>query len=144
MSSGFSARYGVSHPCDLLARAAERGIGMVALTDRDMVTGTVRFAKAAMAAGAAGAQPVSGVDLGVAPPRSARRSPPPHPGARGVGAHVAEAAFRATFWPGTRRVGRGCAGWCPPRTPKPSPRVCRGQRRGRCSPSTPTTASWCC
>lgn len=64
VSSGFSARYGASHPRDLLARAAERGIGTVALTDRDMVTGTVRFAKAAMTAGV---QPVFGVDLGVAP-----------------------------------------------------------------------------
>ncbi|MET9210108.1 PHP domain-containing protein, partial [Streptomyces bacillaris] len=51
VSSGFSARYGASHPHDLVARAAERGIGALALTDRDMVTGTVRFAKAAAAAG---------------------------------------------------------------------------------------------
>lgn len=51
MSSGFSARYGAPYPRDLLARAAEGGIGTVALTDRDMVTGTVYFAKAAAAAG---------------------------------------------------------------------------------------------
>ncbi len=31
--------------------ASERGIGALALTDRDMVTGTVRFAKAATAVG---------------------------------------------------------------------------------------------
>ncbi|MFG2615755.1 DNA polymerase III subunit alpha [Streptomyces anulatus] len=101
VSSGFSARYGASHPRDLIARAAERGIGTVALTDRDMVTGTVRFAKAAAAAGV---KPVFGVDLGVAPyvPAAAvarRRTP-----VRG-GAHVAEAPFRATF------LARDAQGW---------------------------------
>ncbi|WP_060880746.1 DNA polymerase III subunit alpha [Streptomyces scabiei] len=92
VSSGFSARYGASHPRDIIARAAEREIGTVALTDRDMVTGTVRFAKAAAAAGV---KPVFGVDLGVAahvPPAEVRHRTP----VRG-GAHVAEAAFRATF-----------------------------------------------
>ncbi len=64
VSSGFSARYGASHPHDLVARASERGIGALALTDRDMVTGTVRFAKAAAVAGV---KPVFGVDLGTAP-----------------------------------------------------------------------------
>ncbi|MFD0367686.1 DNA polymerase III subunit alpha [Streptomyces sp. NPDC127114] len=100
VSSGFSARYGASHPQDLVARAAERGIGTLALTDRDMVTGTVRFAKAATAAGV---KPVFGVDLGVAahaPAATVRRRTP----VRG-GAHVAEAPFRATF------LARDAAGW---------------------------------
>ncbi|MCX4826168.1 DNA polymerase III subunit alpha [Streptomyces sp. NBC_01142] len=100
VSSGFSARYGASHPRDLIARAAAREIGTVALTDRDMVTGTVRFAKAAAAAGV---KPVFGVDLGVAahvPPAEVRRRTP----VRG-GAHVAEAAFRATF------LARAAGGW---------------------------------
>ncbi len=100
VSSGFSARYGASHPGDLIARAAERGIGTVALTDRDMVTGTVRFAKAAAAAGV---KPVFGVDLGVAPhvpPAEVRRRTP----VRG-GVHIAEAAFRATF------LARDAQGW---------------------------------
>ncbi|MGW3304941.1 PHP domain-containing protein, partial [Streptomyces rubiginosohelvolus] len=100
VSSGFSARYGASRPHDLVARASERGIGALALTDRDMVTGTVRFAKAAAAAGV---KPLFGVDLGIAPhvpaAEARRRSP-----VRG-GAHVAEAPFRATF------LARDAAGW---------------------------------
>ncbi|MFE5628320.1 PHP domain-containing protein [Streptomyces sp. NPDC056543] len=51
VASGYSARYGASHPRDLVARAAERGIGTLALTGRDTVTGIVRFAKAATNAG---------------------------------------------------------------------------------------------
>ncbi|MFJ6017529.1 DNA polymerase III subunit alpha [Streptomyces sp. NPDC092952] len=100
VSSGFSARYGASHPHDLVVRAAERGIGTVALTDRDMVTGTVRFAKAARAAGV---KPVFGVDLGVAPrvPAAGVRR---HAPVRG-GAHVPQAPFRATF------LARNAAGW---------------------------------
>ncbi|XIE81643.1 DNA polymerase III subunit alpha [Streptomyces sp. SBR177] len=100
VSSGFSARYGASHPQDLVARAAERGIGTLALTDRDMVTGTVRFAKAATAVGVT---PVFGVDLGVAahaPAAAVRRRTP----VRG-GAHVTEAPFRATF------LAQDAAGW---------------------------------
>ncbi|MET9209071.1 PHP domain-containing protein, partial [Streptomyces bacillaris] len=100
VSSGFSARYGASHPHDLVARASERGIGALALTDRDMVTGTVRFAKAAAAAGV---RPVVGVDLGVAPHAPVaevrRRTP-----VRG-GKHVTEALFRATF------LARDAGGW---------------------------------
>ncbi|MFD8417416.1 DNA polymerase III subunit alpha [Streptomyces sp. NPDC059650] len=101
VASGFSARYGASHPRDLVARAAERGIETLALTDRDMVTGTVRFAKAAAAAGV---RPLFGVDLGVAAwmaggPAARRRVP-----ARG-GADVAEAPYRATL------LARDAAGW---------------------------------
>lgn len=118
VSSGFSARYGASHPRDLIAWAAERGIGTVALTDRDMVTGTVRFAKAAAAAGV---KPVFGVDLGVAPhvpPAEVRRRTP----CAAVRTWRKHRSGRRS-WSGTRRVGRGCAGWCPPRTPKPFPRA---------------------
>lgn len=104
VASGFSARYGASHPHVLVARAAERGIGTLALTDRDMVTGTVRFAKAAMENGI---RPVFGVDLGIAssivPTEMPRRTP-----VRG-GAHVAEAPYRATF---LARDARGWANLC--------------------------------
>ncbi|MEW1699413.1 DNA polymerase III subunit alpha [Streptomyces sp. NPDC091278] len=100
VASGFSARYGASHPRDLVARAAERGIGTVALTDRDTVSGMVRFVKAAAASGV---RPVLGVDLGVAARELAaagrRRTP-----VRG-GAHVAEAPFRVTV------LARDRAGW---------------------------------
>lgn len=60
MSPPDSARYGASHPRDLVARAAERGVDTLALTDRDTVTGAVRFAKAATKAGV---RPVFGVDV---------------------------------------------------------------------------------
>ncbi|MGW4983653.1 PHP domain-containing protein, partial [Streptomyces mirabilis] len=64
VASGYSARYGASLPHALVRRAAERGVTALALTDRDTVAGTVRFAKAAAAAGI---RPVFGVDLAVAP-----------------------------------------------------------------------------
>lgn len=103
VASGYSARYGASHPHVLVTRAAERGIGTLALTDRDMVTGTVRFAKAAMEAGI---RPVFGVDLGIAasvPITVQSRTP-----VRG-GAHVAEAPYRATL---LARDARGWANLC--------------------------------
>ncbi|MBT2406428.1 MULTISPECIES: DNA polymerase III subunit alpha [unclassified Streptomyces] len=62
--SGFSMRYGGSHPERLAERAAERGMDALALTDRDTLAGAVRFAKAC---GAAGIRPLFGVDLGVSP-----------------------------------------------------------------------------
>ncbi|WP_442806648.1 PHP domain-containing protein [Streptomyces sp. NBC_01750] len=56
--------YGASHPLDLVQRAAEGGLSTLALTDRDTVTGAVRFAKAAIEHGV---RPVFGVALAVAP-----------------------------------------------------------------------------
>ncbi|MFD6888804.1 PHP domain-containing protein, partial [Streptomyces sp. NPDC059957] len=90
-ASGYSARYGASHPSDLVKRAAERGIGTLALTDRDTVAGTVRFAKAAAGAGV---RPVFGVDVAVAPVvgsggRAAPAGARPRTPARG-GAYVVE------------------------------------------------------
>ncbi|MFD8692713.1 DNA polymerase III subunit alpha [Streptomyces sp. NPDC059651] len=105
VASGYSARYGASHPHDLVARAAERGIQTLALTDRDTVTGTVRFAKAATEAGV---RPVFGVDVAVAP------STPPPPAGSGVrrvrnpvrgGAHVIEHPVRVTL------LAQDGAGW---------------------------------
>ncbi|MGI5354369.1 DNA polymerase III subunit alpha [Streptomyces sp. CA-252508] len=63
--SGFSLRYGASHPERLAARAAERGMDAVALTDRDTVAGAVRFAAACAKEGV---RPVFGVDLAIAGP----------------------------------------------------------------------------
>ncbi|MET9607069.1 DNA polymerase III subunit alpha [Streptomyces sp. NPDC006512] len=103
VASGYSSRYGASHPRDLVQRAAERGIGVLALTDRDTVTGAVRFAKAA---GAAGIRPVFGVDVAVAPhtpPRAGSRARPRTP-VRG-GAHVVEPPLRVTL------LARSAAGW---------------------------------
>ncbi|MFG2615792.1 DNA polymerase III subunit alpha [Streptomyces anulatus] len=101
VSSGYSARYGASLPADLVRRAAERGVGTLALTDRDTVAGTVRFAHAAAAAGV---RPVFGVEVAVAPytpsgPAPRRRTP-----VRG-GAHVLEAEHRVTL------LARNGAGW---------------------------------
>ena len=104
-ASGHSARYGASHGRDLVARAAERGMRALALTDRDCVTGTVRFVKACAAHGV---RPILGVDLAVAAhiPAGAggrRRTP-----VRG-GAHVVEPRLRITL---LAQTGQGWARLC--------------------------------
>src|SRR5450759_4093866 len=63
VASGYSLRYGVSHPHVLVERAAEHGMDALALTDRDGLYGAVKFAKACMSAGL---RPIFGVDLAVA------------------------------------------------------------------------------
>ncbi|MDF3299996.1 DNA polymerase III subunit alpha [Streptomyces tropicalis] len=109
--SGFSLRYGASHPERLAERAAERGMDALALTDRDTLAGTVRFAKACAAAGV---RPLFGAELAVAGPgprgpdtpvrRERRRTP-----VRG-GAFVDESAARVTFL--ARDGARGWADLC--------------------------------
>ncbi|GGW05144.1 DNA-directed DNA polymerase [Streptomyces narbonensis] len=105
-ASGYSLRYGASHPERLAARAAERGMDALALTDRDTLSGAVRFAKACAKEGV---RPLFGVDLAHEAPEpvthdtgqgsSARRVP-----VRG-GAFVDESAPRALF------LARSRAGW---------------------------------
>ncbi|GAA0474837.1 DNA polymerase III subunit alpha [Streptomyces sp. NPDC046215] len=102
-ASGFSMRYGATHPERLAERAAERGMDAVALTDRDSLAGAVRFAKASAKAGV---RPLFGVDLAVReraqrPGATARRRTP----VRG-GAFVDESAPRVTFL-----ARDGAAGW---------------------------------
>lgn len=105
--SGFSLRYGASHPERLAERAAERGMDALALTDRDTVAGVVRFAKACARAGV---RPLFGASLAVpaayagegaapqaGPPAARRRTP-----VRG-GAFVPEATDRAVFLARDRR-----------------------------------------
>ncbi|MEU0195425.1 DNA polymerase III subunit alpha [Streptomyces afghaniensis] len=105
--SGFSLRYGASHPERLAERASERGMDALALTDRDTLAGAVRFAKACAKAGV---RPVFGAELAVAgterpePGRGRRRTP-----VRG-GAFVDESAPRVTFL--ARDGARGWAGLC--------------------------------
>ncbi|WP_031040324.1 DNA polymerase III subunit alpha [Streptomyces sp. NRRL F-5650] len=111
--SGFSARYGASHPERLAERAVERGMDALALTDRDTLAGTVRFAKACARAGL---RPLFGAELAVAAPepgaertatsvrRDRRRTP-----VRG-GAFVDESAPRVTFL--ARDGARGWADLC--------------------------------
>ncbi|MFC5199450.1 DNA polymerase III subunit alpha [Streptomyces kaempferi] len=101
VASGYSIRYGAAHPEQLVRRAAERGMTTLALTDRDTVTGAVRFARACAEVGV---RPVFGVDLAVEalgppPPAQRRRTP-----ARG-GVHVVEPPLRFTL------LARNRAGW---------------------------------
>ncbi|MEU6595953.1 DNA polymerase III subunit alpha [Streptomyces flaveolus] len=103
--SGFSLRYGASHPERLAERASERGMDALALTDRDTLAGAVRFAKACAGAGV---RPLFGVDLAVAPPEGVRRDRR-RPPVRG-GAFVDESAPRATFL--ARDGARGWADLC--------------------------------
>lgn len=103
--SGFSLRYGASHPERLAERASERGMDALALTDRDTLAGAVRFAKACAGAGV---RPLFGVDLAVAPPEGVRRDRRRTP-VRG-GAFVDESAPRATFL--ARDGARGWADLC--------------------------------
>ncbi|MEU1853990.1 DNA polymerase III subunit alpha [Streptomyces sp. NPDC019990] len=106
--SGFSLRYGASHPERLAECASGRGMDALALTDRDTLAGAVRFAKACAKAGV---RPVFGADLAVAGvespqagARSRRRTP-----VRG-GAFVDESAPRVTFL--ARDGGRGWGELC--------------------------------
>jgi error-prone DNA polymerase len=64
VASGYSLKYGASHPRDLAQRAAEAEMDALALTDRDGVYGAVRFVKACMAVGV---RPILGVDLAIEP-----------------------------------------------------------------------------
>ncbi len=64
VASGYSLRYGASHPHVLVERAAEHGMDTLALTDRDGLYGAVKFARAARSAGV---RPVLGVDLALEP-----------------------------------------------------------------------------
>jgi error-prone DNA polymerase len=103
--SGFSLRYGASHPERLAERASERGMDALALTDRDTLAGAVRFAKACAKAGV---RPLFGVGLAVEeaePVRQERRRAP----VRG-GAFVDESAPRVTFL--ARDGARGWADLC--------------------------------
>ncbi|MYR38938.1 PHP domain-containing protein, partial [Streptomyces sp. SID4944] len=101
-ASGFSLRYGASHPERLVERAAGQGMHALALTDRDTLAGAIRFAKACMGAegeikGGDRVRPIFGVDLAVASyGEGARRAVRPRTPARG-GAFVDESAPRVTF-----------------------------------------------
>ncbi|MEV6737741.1 DNA polymerase III subunit alpha [Streptomyces sp. NPDC051104] len=104
-ASGFSLRYGASHPERLAERAGELGMDALALTDRDTLAGTVRFARACAVAGV---RPLFGAELAVAeyePVRRERRRVP----VRG-GAFIDESTPRAVFL--ARDGARGWADLC--------------------------------
>ncbi|MFB6675458.1 DNA polymerase III subunit alpha [Streptomyces sp. NPDC056390] len=111
--SGFSLRYGASHPERLAERASERGMDALALTDRDTLAGSVRFAKACVKAGV---RPLFGADLAVSGPPPAGSAAPGHAPAerrrqpvRG-GAFIDESPPRVTFL--ARDGARGWAALC--------------------------------
>ncbi|GGO58841.1 DNA polymerase III subunit alpha [Streptomyces lasiicapitis] len=101
VASGYSARYGASLPDALVRAAAERGMTTLALTDRDTVAGTARFAKACAKENV---RPVFGVDLAVAAHAPAQLSRRPRTPVRG-GAHVPQAPLRIVL------LARSAAGW---------------------------------
>jgi error-prone DNA polymerase len=109
--SGFSLRYGASHPERLAERAAERGMDALALTDRDTLAGAVRFAKACAGAGV---RPVLGVELAVEPAARVREGDPVRRERRRTpvrgGAFIDESTPRVTFL--ARDGGRGWADLC--------------------------------
>ncbi|MEU6376168.1 DNA polymerase III subunit alpha [Streptomyces sp. NPDC046909] len=115
--SGFSLRYGASHPERLAERASERGMDALALTDRDTLAGTVRFAKACAKAGV---RPLFGTELAVAEHEPVRRGTSVRQGdsvrperrrapVRG-GAFIDESTPRVTFL--ARDGARGWADLC--------------------------------
>ncbi|BBA96474.1 putative DNA polymerase III alpha subunit [Actinacidiphila reveromycinica] len=126
VASGYSERYGAAHPEQLALRAAERGMEALALTDRDTVTGIVRFAQACTQTGV---RPVFGIDLAVAgllPPPPARRTRTPVRG----GAHVVEPPLRFVL------LARDREGWA---------RLCRitsAAHVGTASRAAPVQVSW--
>jgi error-prone DNA polymerase len=117
VASGYSMRHGANHPADLVARAAEHGMGALALTDRDGLYGAVKFA---LACRGAGIRPLFGVDLAVDPAAGGEPGDPArvraadlhrarHPAGRRApargGASVDPRLPRATF------LARDGAGW---------------------------------
>ncbi|MGW2564686.1 DNA polymerase III subunit alpha [Streptomyces sp. NPDC001537] len=110
-ASGFSLRYGASHPERLAERASEQGMDALALTDRDTLAGTVRFAKACAGAGV---RPLFGADLAVQQPARLREDDPVRRERRRTpvrgGAFIDESTPRVTFL--ARDGARGWADLC--------------------------------
>ncbi|UGQ10045.1 DNA polymerase III subunit alpha [Yinghuangia sp. ASG 101] len=115
VASGYSMRYGVSHPHTLVERAAEEGMDALALTDRDGVYGAVAFVKACTKAGIS---PILGADLALAPEPGGSRARR-DPGTRGrPGAPDADrktpargGAFVDPRHPRVTVLARGRSGW---------------------------------
>ncbi|MGW3034608.1 DNA polymerase III subunit alpha [Streptomyces sp. NPDC001178] len=109
--SGFSLRYGASHPERLAERASERGMDALALTDRDTLAGAVRFAKACAGAGV---RPLFGAELAVQQPARLREDDPVRRERRRTpvrgGAFIDESTPRVTFL--ARDGARGWADLC--------------------------------
>ncbi|MFD7875293.1 DNA polymerase III subunit alpha [Streptomyces sp. NPDC059766] len=110
-ASGFSLRHGAAHPERLAERASERGMDALALTDRDTLAGTVRFAKACAKAGI---RPLFGVNLAVEETGPERQDESVRPERRRTpvrgGAFIDESTPRVTFL--ARDGATGWAGLC--------------------------------
>ncbi|MGW2641469.1 DNA polymerase III subunit alpha [Streptomyces sp. NPDC001348] len=132
-SSGFSLRYGASHPERLAERASERGMDALALTDRDTLAGAVRFAKACAGSGV---RPLFGVELAVGGPEgrgeAARRDAAVSTERRRTpvrgGAFIDESTPRVTFL--ARDGARGWAGLCRLVTAAHSPKLTASLAQG--------------
>ncbi|MFZ1410808.1 MAG: DNA polymerase III subunit alpha [Micropruina sp.] len=74
VASGYSLRYGASHPSALVEAAASQEMDTLAITDRDGLYGAVRFAKACLRTGVA---PIVGVDFAIGDSEPARSDSPP-------------------------------------------------------------------
>ena len=139
VASAYSLRHGATMPADLVARAAEHGQSLLALTDRDSVYGAVRFVQACATAGIA---PVLGVDLALDLPhvRSSRtrdsivggagRPMPPAARPPDAGARLSDGIGRASSQGAS--PARGGA-WVDPRHPR-AVLLARGPRGWRTFP----------
>ncbi|HET7690318.1 MAG TPA: DNA polymerase III subunit alpha [Nocardioidaceae bacterium] len=111
VASGYSLRYGASHPQVLVERAAEQEMDTLALTDRDGAYGVVRFAKACLRLGV---RPILGVDLAFshtgAIPSQLLESPPPSTGERRRNP-VRGGAFRDPKLPRVTLLAASKQGW---------------------------------
>jgi error-prone DNA polymerase len=113
VASGYSLRYGASHPSALVERAVEHQMDTLALTDRDGTYGAVKFVRAARAGGV---RPVLGVDLAVAPTGSLDRPAdgPRRPAPRRTPVRGGEVRGLSSQQGGSPRVtflASGKAGW---------------------------------
>jgi error-prone DNA polymerase len=109
VASGYSLKYGASHPHRLVEHAVDAEMDTLALTDRDGVYGTVRFAKACMRSGI---RPILGVDLAIEP--TVLLSPAAHPVATSSRHRVSPArggAYQAPPLPRIILLAGSKAGW---------------------------------
>ncbi|WP_308123375.1 DNA polymerase III subunit alpha [Modestobacter marinus] len=109
VASGYSMRHGANHPADLVARAAEHGMGALALTDRDGLYGAVKFA---LACRSAGIRPLFGVDLAVDPVAGGER------GEQQLAGRISSAALHRAAHPSGRRVPARGGASVDPRLPR--------------------------
>ncbi|MDO3397707.1 DNA polymerase III subunit alpha [Nocardioides sp. SOB44] len=110
VASGYSLQHGASLPHLLVQRAADHGMDLLALTDRDGTYGAVKFAKACLQAGIS---PVLGVDLAHRPAPVEGRAPAPGRGRTPVrgGAFRDPRLPRVTLLAHAAGPGGGRGGW---------------------------------